>query len=46
MILVLEENWGVSDQGTDDYIFPEYSDSESSWYDRLKKFIGDILFGS
>jgi len=44
MITVLEEDWGVSDQGTGEYVFPE-STKEESWYDKLKEFIGRILFG-
>lgn len=44
MIFVLEEDWGVSDQGTDEYIFPE-STEEQSWYDKLKELIERILFG-
>lgn len=44
MILVLEEDWGVNEQGTDDYKESE-STKEPSWYDKLKELIGNILFG-
>lgn len=44
MIHVLEEDWGVSEQGTDDYIFPEGT-KEQSLYDKLKELIERILFG-
>lgn len=45
MIYVLEEDWGVSEQGTDDYVFPEDDTRELSWYDKLKELIERILFG-
>ncbi len=42
---MLEENWGVSEQGTEDYVYPERHDEESL-YDKLKDFIGKLLFGN
>ncbi len=45
MITMLEEDWGVSEQGTEDYVYPESHD-EQSWYDKLKEFIGKLLFGN
>lgn len=46
MIAVLEEDWGVNDQGTDKYVYPDEPEPrELSWYDSFKNFIGDILFG-
>lgn len=48
MIIVLEENWGVSEQGPDEFKYPEESTDcteEKSLYDKIKELIERILFG-
>lgn len=37
MITVLEEDWGVSEQGTDEYEYPEYK--PKGFWERLRDWL-------
>lgn len=39
MIAMLEEDWGVSDQGDSEYKAPEYPERQS-WWDKLRDVLG------